>query len=202
MLFLSSLCNLDCVYYRDYEVKIHNEFFLLCLQVQLFKLMQQLENSMPHFIRCIKPNPKQLPGTYDKNLVLEQLKCCEVLQVVRISKSGYPTRMTHQEFTRRWGSRSSLSITSWFFILPRNISTLPAWIFRYGVLLPESDVSQDPLSTSIAVLQQFDLHPEMYQVGYTKLYFRVGQVSLKYPRKIKYKNMIKVSLNLPLCLQQ
>ncbi|KAM7495492.1 hypothetical protein LguiB_030101 [Lonicera macranthoides] len=114
---------------------------------QLFKLMQQLENTMPHFIRCIKPNNKQLPGTYDKNLVLEQLKCCGVLQVVRISKSGYPTRMTHQEFTR-----------------------------RYGALLPESDVSQDPLSTSIAVLQQFDLHPEMYQVGYTKLYFRVGQI--------------------------
>ncbi|KAM7492624.1 hypothetical protein LguiA_035545 [Lonicera macranthoides] len=114
---------------------------------QLFKLMQQLENTMPHFIRCIKPNNKQLPGTYDKNLVLEQLKCCGVLQVVRISKSGYPTRMTHQEFTR-----------------------------RYGALLPESDVSQDPLSTSIAVLQQFDLHPKMYQVGYTKLYFRVGQI--------------------------
>lgn len=50
--------------------------------------------------------------------------------------------------------------------------------FRYGFLLSEFGVSQDPLSISVSVLQQFGIHPEMYQVGYTKLYFRVGQVSL------------------------
>lgn len=72
-----------------------------CLQGQLFKLMQQLENTTPHFIRCIKPNNKQLPGIYEKDLILEQLRSCGVLEVVRISRSGYPTRMTHQEFTRR-----------------------------------------------------------------------------------------------------
>ncbi|KAK3040310.1 hypothetical protein RJ639_028225 [Escallonia herrerae] len=114
---------------------------------QLFKLMQQLENSSPHFIRCIKPNSKQLPGTYERDLVLEQLRCCGVLEVVRISKSGYPTRMTHQEFTR-----------------------------RYGFLLSETNICLDPLSMSVAILQQFDVLPETYQVGYTKLYFRVGQI--------------------------
>ncbi|KAF5949106.1 hypothetical protein HYC85_015063 [Camellia sinensis] len=70
---------------------------------QLFKLMLQLETSTPHFIRCIKPNNKQLPGIYEKDLVLEQLRCCGVLEIVRISRSGYPTRVTHQEFARRWG---------------------------------------------------------------------------------------------------
>ncbi|KAK2984719.1 hypothetical protein RJ640_004544 [Escallonia rubra] len=114
---------------------------------QLFKLMQQLENSTPHFIRCIKPNSKQLPGAYERDLVLEQLRCCGVLEVVRISKSGYPTRMTHQEFTR-----------------------------RYGFLLSENNICLDPLSMSVAILQQFDVLPETYQVGYTKLYFRVGQI--------------------------
>ncbi|KAL0443487.1 UNVERIFIED_CONTAM: Myosin-2 [Sesamum latifolium] len=68
---------------------------------QLFKLMQQLESTTPHFIRCIKPNNKQIPGAFEKDLVLEQLRSCGVLEVVRISRSGYPTRMTHQEFTRR-----------------------------------------------------------------------------------------------------
>ncbi|CAK9183066.1 unnamed protein product [Ilex paraguariensis] len=114
---------------------------------QLFKLMQQLENTTPHFIRCIKPNSERLPGVYEKNIVLEQLRCCGVLEVVRISRSGYPTRMTHQEFAR-----------------------------RYGFLLSENNAFQDPLSTSVAVLQQFDVLPEMYQVGYTKLYFRAGQI--------------------------
>ncbi|RVW93061.1 Myosin-2 [Vitis vinifera] len=118
---------------------------------QLFKLMQQLENTSPHFIHCIKPNDKQLPGMYEKDLVLEQLRCVGVLEVVRISRSGYPTRMTHQEFAR-----------------------------RYGFLLPKDNEYQDPLSISVSVLQQFNILPDMYQVGYTKLYFRTGQISLKW----------------------
>ncbi|KAK4439890.1 Myosin-2 [Sesamum alatum] len=122
---------------------------------QLFKLMQQLEGTTPHFIRCIKPNNKQIPGAFEKDLVLEQLRACGVLEVVRISRSGYPTRMTHQEFTR-----------------------------RYGFLLPENNACQDPLSMSVAILQQFGILPEMYQVGYKKLYFRAGQIgSLEDVRK-------------------
>ncbi|KAF7112158.1 hypothetical protein RHSIM_RhsimUnG0258700 [Rhododendron simsii] len=115
---------------------------------QLFKLMKQLESSTPHFIRCIKPNSKKIPGLYEKDLVLEQLRCCGVLEIVRISRSGYPTRVTHQEFAR-----------------------------RYGFLLSEDNGSKDPLSTSVSVLQQFDVLPDMYQVGYTKLYFRTGQIA-------------------------
>ena len=120
---------------------------LSLLQGQLFKLMNTLENTTPHFIRCIKPNSKQLPRVYEEDLVLQQLRCCGVLEVVRISRSGYPTRLTLQEFAG-----------------------------RYGFLLADKKVSQDPLSVSIAVLKQYDVHPEMYQVGYTKLYLRTGQV--------------------------
>ena len=77
--------------------------------------MQQLENTSPHFIHCIKPNDKQLPGMYDKDLVLEQLRCCGVLEVLKISRSGYPTRMTHQEFARRYGM--AVSFMSMFFLV-------------------------------------------------------------------------------------
>lgn len=49
------------------------------------------------------------------------------------------------------------------------------WI-RYGFLLLENVASQDPLSVSVAILHQFNILPEMYQVGYTKLFFRTGQV--------------------------
>ncbi|GJN11366.1 hypothetical protein PR202_ga29552 [Eleusine coracana subsp. coracana] len=118
-------------------------------KVQLFKLMQQLENTSPHFIRCIQPNSKQSPGLFEHNLVLHQLKCCGVLEVVRISRTGYPTRMTHQQFAE-----------------------------RYGFLLLRPLASQDPLSVSIAVLQQLNIPPEMYQVGYTKLFFRTGQIAV------------------------
>ncbi|XP_051135893.1 myosin-2-like isoform X2 [Andrographis paniculata] len=114
---------------------------------QLFKLMQHLENTKPHFICCIKPNRNQIPGVFEKDHVLQQLRCCQVLEVVRFSRFGYPTSMTHQEFRK-----------------------------RYGFLLPEHMASQDPLSMSIAVLQQFGILPETYQVGYTRLYFRAGQI--------------------------
>ncbi|KAH1221605.1 Myosin-2 [Glycine max] len=124
-------------------------------KVQLFMLMHQLESTTPHFIRCIKPNTKQLPGIFDEVLVLQQLRCCEVLEVVRVSRAGYPTRMAHQEFSR-----------------------------RYGFLLSEANVLQDPLSISVAVLQKFNIPSEMYHVGYTKLYLRAGQIdSLENKRK-------------------
>ncbi|KAL4309084.1 hypothetical protein GQ457_01G005030 [Hibiscus cannabinus] len=114
---------------------------------QLFELMHQLENTTPHFIRCIKPNCKQVPDTFEDDLVLKQLRYCGVLEVVKISRSGYPTRMTHQEFAE-----------------------------RYGFLLLETNASQDPLSISVAVLKQFNVLPEMYQIGYTKLFLRTGQI--------------------------
>ncbi|KAL2327728.1 hypothetical protein Fmac_021155 [Flemingia macrophylla] len=114
---------------------------------QVFKLMHKLESTAPHFIRCIKPNAKQLPGIYDDSLVLQQLKCCGVQEVVRLSRAGYPTRMTHREFSR-----------------------------RYGFLLSEANVSQDPLSISVAVLQKFNIPSEMFHVGYSKLYLRAGQI--------------------------
>jgi myosin-5 len=114
---------------------------------QLFQLMQRLGNTTPHFIRCIKPNNIQSPGVYEQGLVLQQLRCCGVLEVVRISRSGFPTRMSHQKFSR-----------------------------RYGFLLVENIADRDPLSVSVAILHQFNILPEMYQVGYTKLFFRTGQV--------------------------
>ncbi|XP_039018483.1 myosin-1-like isoform X2 [Hibiscus syriacus] len=116
---------------------------------QLFQLMQRLESTTPHFIRCIKPNNFQSPGSYEQGLVLQQLRCCGVLEVVRISRSGFPTRMSHQKFAR-----------------------------RYDFLLVENASAQDPLSVSVAILHQFKILPEMYQVGYTKLFFRTGQIGV------------------------
>ncbi|URD91376.1 myosin-2 heavy chain, non muscle, partial [Musa troglodytarum] len=66
---------------------------------QLFQLMQRLGNTTPHFIRCIKPNNSQLPETYEQGLILQQLRCCGVLEVVRISRS-----VIRSEKTRRVSS--------------------------------------------------------------------------------------------------
>ncbi|XP_076890093.1 myosin-1-like, partial [Bidens hawaiensis] len=124
----------------------HKISVMLKFKGQLFQLIQRLGNTRSHFIRCIKPNDSHSPGIYNQQLVLQQLKCCGVLEVVRISRSGYPTRMTHQKFAR-----------------------------RYGFLL-DHVASKDPLSASVFILRQFNILPEMYQVGYTKLFFRTGQI--------------------------
>ncbi|KAB2032803.1 hypothetical protein ES319_D05G402800v1 [Gossypium barbadense] len=131
---------------------------------QLFKLMHQLESTRSHFICCIKPNSKQLPGTYEEDLVLQQLRCYGIFEVIRISRSGYPTRMTHQAFTE-----------------------------RYGFLLSEPIESQDALSISVALLKQFNVLPQMYQIGYTKLFLRTGQISaLEDRRKQVLRGVIEV----------
>ncbi|PKA63679.1 hypothetical protein AXF42_Ash016963 [Apostasia shenzhenica] len=100
-------------------------------KVQMFRLVQRLENTTPHFIRCIKPNTKKLPGMFEDDCVMDQLRCC-VLEVLRI--------------------------------------------FRYGFLL-EDFYMEDPLSASVAILRQFNILPEMYQIGYTKLFFHSGQIA-------------------------
>lgn len=58
-----------------------------------------------------------------------------------------------------------------------NVNELCSGVFRYGFLLPDNHTNQDPLSSSVAILQQFGILPEMYQVGFTKLFFRAGQVN-------------------------
>ncbi|XP_056857024.1 myosin-4-like [Raphanus sativus] len=130
-----------------------NQSVITKFKSQLFKLMNKLEDTTPHFIRCIKPNSNQLPGIYEENHVLQQLRCCGVLEIVRISRSGYHTRMTHQDL-----------------------------VARYGFLL-DTKLSQDPLSTSDSIMKQFNLPPEMYQVGYRKIYLRTGQIGLLEERR-------------------
>ncbi|XP_024384280.1 myosin-1 isoform X2 [Physcomitrium patens] len=119
---------------------------------QLNKLMQRLEATEPHFIRCIKPNTQQLPNVIDQKLVLQQLRCCGVLEVVRISRSGYPTRHTHNDFANRYA-----------FLLPRDVSE-----------------QEDVLSVCVAILEHFKKYftSEMYQVGISKLFFRAGQIGM------------------------
>ncbi|XP_071730168.1 myosin-2-like [Rutidosis leptorrhynchoides] len=116
---------------------------------QLFKLIQRMEKSKPRFIRCIRPNAKQLHGMFEKDIVLHQLRCSGILETVKMSKSRYHTRMTHQQFAN-----------------------------RFGCLLSDNILCHDPLSTSVAILQQYRVLPEMYQLGYTKIYFRADTVNV------------------------
>ncbi|CAJ1441487.1 unnamed protein product [Effrenium voratum] len=64
---------------------------------QLSSLMDIVDLTDPHFVRCIKPNPQNEADKYDRKAVTEQLRYGGVLQVVQVSRAGYPVRINHQE---------------------------------------------------------------------------------------------------------
>lgn len=70
---------------------------------QLQALMETLSTTEPHYIRCVKPNTVLKPGIFENDNVLNQLRCGGVLEAIRISCAGYPTKRTFDEFIDRFG---------------------------------------------------------------------------------------------------
>eukprot|EP00887_Chlorella_sp_A99_P001914 scaffold18.g1914.t1 len=65
---------------------------------QLGDLMDALHRMEPHYIRCIKPNSFNRPMAFENINVLHQLRCGGVLEAVRISCAGYPTKPLYEDF--------------------------------------------------------------------------------------------------------
>ena len=68
----------------------------------LDNLMVALRATVPHFIRCVKPNADQAPNKFDANLALNQLKYSGLFEAIRIRKSGYAVRMPTDVFVKRY----------------------------------------------------------------------------------------------------
>ncbi|CAI8599486.1 unnamed protein product [Vicia faba] len=115
---------------------------------QLQALMETLKTTEPHYIRCVKPNSLNLPQKFENTSVLHQLRCGGVLEAVRISLAGYPTRRTYSEF-----------------------------VDRFGLITPEfTDGSYDDRATTQKILQKLKL--ENFQLGRTKVFLRAGQIGI------------------------
>jgi myosin-5 len=67
----------------------------------LNSLMETLNITNVHYIRCIKPNEAKKAWEFEPQMVLGQLRACGVLETIRISCAGYPTRWTYEEFVER-----------------------------------------------------------------------------------------------------
>ncbi|KAL0383589.1 UNVERIFIED_CONTAM: Myosin-11 [Sesamum calycinum] len=63
-------------------------------KVQLQQLMDTLNSTEPHYIRCVKPNNLLKPAIFENVNIMQQLRCGGVLEAIRISCAGYPTRKT------------------------------------------------------------------------------------------------------------
>ncbi|GKY97418.1 hypothetical protein MPSEU_000700300 [Mayamaea pseudoterrestris] len=69
---------------------------------QLRELRSRIDETVPHYIRCLKPNDDLAPDYFEPKNVVEQLRCGGVLEAVRVSRAGYPTRYPHDVFLARY----------------------------------------------------------------------------------------------------
>lgn len=69
---------------------------------QLSQLMDTLNATAPHYIRCIKPNNQKVRNVYDAPLCLQQLRYAGVFEAVKIRQQGFPFRWTHDMFYKRY----------------------------------------------------------------------------------------------------
>lgn len=67
----------------------------------LINLMDTINHTNVHYIRCIKPNEAKKAWELEPQQVLSQLRACGVLETIRISCAGYPSRWTFAEFAER-----------------------------------------------------------------------------------------------------
>uniref|UniRef100_A0A0D9Z050 Myosin motor domain-containing protein n=1 Tax=Oryza glumipatula TaxID=40148 RepID=A0A0D9Z050_9ORYZ len=114
---------------------------------QLQSLLETLSATEPHYIRCVKPNNILKPSIFENQNVLQQLRCGGVMEAIRISCAGYPTRRTFYEF-----------------------------IDRFGILAPDVlSGSSDEIAAVRRLLEKVDL--QGYQIGKTKVFLRAGQMA-------------------------
>ncbi|KAF9579807.1 Myosin type-2 heavy chain 1 [Lunasporangiospora selenospora] len=111
----------------------------------LIQLMDTINSTNVHYIRCLKPNEAKQPWAFDAPMVLSQLRACGVLETIRISCAGYPSR--------------------WLF---------PEFIERYYMLVNSEHWGSDIQKMCSAILEATIEDPDKYQVGLTKIFFRAG----------------------------
>lgn len=69
---------------------------------QLASLIESVQKTDPHYIRCIKPNDAAKPLLMTRKRTTEQLRYGGVLEAVRVARAGYPVRMAHAVFYQRY----------------------------------------------------------------------------------------------------
>uniref|UniRef100_A0A669D2N7 Methyl-CpG binding domain protein 3b n=1 Tax=Oreochromis niloticus TaxID=8128 RepID=A0A669D2N7_ORENI len=129
---------------REHKLTVGFQF-----RQSLQMLMETLNSTTPHYVRCIKPNDLKEPFLFDPKRTVQQLRACGVLETIRISAAGYPSRWTYEEF-----------------------------FSRYRILLRGPQSQDQAQAACRQALPQLIPDPDQYCFGKTKVFFRAGQVAL------------------------
>ncbi len=151
----SELLSSFCANVAEKADKKSSGFVSVCSQfrLQLASLMAALQKTRPHFIRCIKPNRAKVPGQFDRQAVVSQLRCGGVLEAVRVQLSGWPTHMPFSDFYGRYRVLANSAAAS-------------------------SAFSGDTKSAVSQLLEGAAVVKKLYQVGTTQVFFRSGSLLL------------------------
>ena len=71
-------------------------------RLQLGKLRDRINDTLPHYIRCLKPNDLLMPNRFDPAVIADQLRCGGILEAIRVSRVGFPQRYLHDRFVHRY----------------------------------------------------------------------------------------------------
>ena len=117
--------------------------------VQLNDLMMTLNNTEPHFIRCIVPNNQKQPLKTETPLIMHQLICNGVLEGIRICMRGFPNRIMYHDFKS-----------------------------RYQILGTEELANaKDDKAGVYGLMDKNEFSRERYRLGHTKVFFRAGALA-------------------------
>nr|CCA16885.1 unconventional myosin putative [Albugo laibachii Nc14] len=119
---------------------------------QLSELMETINKTSSQYVRCIKPNANKSATEFNRNMIVEQLRCAGVIAAIRISRAAFPNRLLLDQFQKRF----DIICPSYL----RGVSAKEMVIGLLKQLLPE-DITRDTKNSAFAV-------------GHTKVYFSSG----------------------------
>lgn len=127
----------------------------------LIELMKTIDSTNVHYIRCIKPNELKKAWEFDSLMVLSQLRACGVLETIRISCAGFPSRWSYVEFADRY-----------HILVP---STM--WLSALGENKTEESSSDAVHTLCNQILESTIDDKSKYQMGNTKIFFKAGMLA-------------------------
>ena len=131
----------------------------------LKSLMDIINTTSVHYIRCIKPNEQKKPFHFDSEYVLQQLRACGVLETIRISCAGYPSRFMVKEFSD-----------------------------RFNILVPSQRRVKQVDEMCRVVLESVLSDSDKFQIGLTKVFLRAGQLAFLEKQRIARLNSAAIML--------
>jgi len=120
---------------------------------QMDSLVQTLNITKCSFIRCVKPNATSAFGVFDRQYTMDQLRCQGIIETVEVLKMGLPTRLPYKQIADQFRKN-----------LPGDIL--------------EMYENESDLSFCTAIMWAFEVPSDAYKCGVTKIFFRVGKMSL------------------------